>query len=318
MSNTSRISYFPITFFAVIMGLSGLTLAWRSATKHSDLGFSLEIPFAIITVGLFLAICIVYALKLIRHFDAVREEFSHPVKLSFFPAFSISLILISLVLHPYFENIALLVFWLGAGLQLIFTLLVMSAWVNHNHFKLQHMNPAWFIPIVGNIIVPIGGAALGQIQISWFFFSIGIVFWIVLMTIFFYRIIFHDPLPPKLAPTFFILIAPPAIGFVSYTHLQLELDAFAQILYGIALFLTLFLLVQLPKFARLPFALSWWAYSFPSAGITLASFMMAEKTGAMGYQLIAYGLFIALNALIVLLLWHTYKAIRAQGICLPE
>ena len=318
MSNTSRISFFPITFFAIIMGLTGLTLAWRAADKYLGLSFSLEIPLTIVTTLLFLFISFIYSLKLIRHFDAVIKEFNHPIKLSFFPAFSISLILISLVLRPYLESTSVAIFWLGTGLQLVFTLLVMSAWVNHSRFEIQHMNPAWFIPVVGNIIVPIGGVALGQTQISWFFFSIGIIFWVVLMTIFFYRIIFHDPLPPKLVPTFFILIAPPAIGFVAYTHLQPELDAFAQILYGIALFLTLFLLVQLPKFARLPFALSWWAYSFPSAGITLASFMMAEKTGAMGYQLIAYGLFIALNALIVLLLWHTYKAIRAQGICLPE
>ena len=101
------------------------------------------------------------------------------------------------------------------------------------------MNPSWFIPIVGNILVPIAGVPLGYTDISWFFFSIGIVFWPVLLTIIFYRIIFHPALPGKLIPTFFILIAPPAVGFLSYMKLTGEMDNFARILYFSGLFFTL-------------------------------------------------------------------------------
>ncbi|MEM0513912.1 hypothetical protein WCN91_00405 [Pseudoalteromonas sp. YIC-827] len=45
-----------------------------------------------------------------------------------------------------------------------------------NHYRLEHANPSWFIPVVGNIIAPITGAKLGYIEVSWFFFSVGIVF----------------------------------------------------------------------------------------------------------------------------------------------
>ncbi len=77
------------------------------------------------------------------------------------------------------------------------------------------------------------------------------------MVIIFNRIIFHMPLPVKLLPTLFILIAPPAVGFLSYINLTGELDAFAHVLYNFALFLTILLLSQLPRFARLPFFISW-------------------------------------------------------------
>lgn len=43
------------------------------------------------------------------------------------------------------------------------------------------------------------------------------------------------------------------------------------------LFLTLLLFTQIGRFARLQFALSWWAYSFPLAAITIASFVRSIK-----------------------------------------
>jgi len=50
-------------------------------------------------------------------------------------------------------------------------------------------------------------------------FAVGFILWCVLFTVIMNRIIFHNPLPQKLLPTLFILIAPPAIGFISYTTL---------------------------------------------------------------------------------------------------
>ncbi|MDA3843109.1 MAG: hypothetical protein PF588_01910 [Candidatus Kapabacteria bacterium] len=71
---------------------------------------------------------------------------------------------------------------------------------------MKHFNAAWFIPAVGNILVPIAGVDHGYTQVSWFFYSIGIILWIVLFTIFWNRIIFHKPLPQKLMPTMFTKI----------------------------------------------------------------------------------------------------------------
>lgn len=48
--------------------------------------------------------------------------------------------------------------------------------------------PAWFIPVVGNIIVPLAGVRFAPAEVSWFFFSIGLVFWIVLLAIVMYRL----------------------------------------------------------------------------------------------------------------------------------
>ena len=81
-------------------------------------------------------------------------------------------------------------------IHLLFTFFILSSWMYHSHCDIKHANPGWFIPVVGNLFVPIGGVHFVSAEVGWFFFSIGILFWIVLMTIIFYRVIFHDPIPP--------------------------------------------------------------------------------------------------------------------------
>jgi len=206
----------------------------------------------------------------------------------------------------------------GTILHLGFTLYVMNAWINHDHFEVHHMNPAWFIPIVGNILVPIAGVPLGYGDISWFFFSIGIIFWPVLLSIIYYRVIFHPALPDKLIPTFFILIAPPAVGFLSYMRLNGGIDNFSQVLYFSALFFTLLVFTQFRKFAKLQFFLSWWAYSFPIAAISIATMVMYEVTHKTFYSIMATGLLVLLTLFISMLVFMTLKAVMNNQICIEE
>jgi tellurite resistance protein len=137
------------------------------------------------------------------------------------------------------------------------------------------------------------------------------------MTIIFYRVLFHHPIDQKLMPTLFILIAPPAVGFIAYIRLAGELDAFARILYYSGLFLTLLLLTQARRFLKLSFFLSWWAYSFPLAAISIASMLMYELTGAALYAWTGGGLLALLSAVVLLLTVRTAMAVSRHRICVP-
>ena len=318
MSQTSRLANFPISWFATVMGLSGLTIAWEKAEALFKTGFSISPYLVLLTATLFVLLLGIYGFKLVRYRAAVVKELHHPIKLSFFPTISISLILISITTLHAAHGLSLVLWMVGTALHLLFTLYVLNAWINHEHFQIQHMNPAWFIPIVGNILVPIAGVAHGYTEISWFFYSIGLVFWLVLMTIIFYRVIFHPPLPGKLVPTFFILIAPPAVGFLSYMKLTGELDSLARILYYFGLFLTLFLFTQVQRFARLKFFLSWWAYSFPLAAITLASMLMYQTLATPFYKGLSLVLLTILSVVLVLLFGRTLLSVARREICLDE
>lgn len=313
-----RLVHFPISFFAIVMGLSGLTLAALRLEHATGMTHTLSITVLAIASVCGIIIAAFYAAKMLRHPQAVKAEWHHPVRLAFFPAVSISFILLGTAAFPFHQGTSLVLWAIGTILHLLATLAVVSQWIGHRPFETPHLNPAWFIPAVGNVLVPIAGVQLGYTEVSWFFFATGMMFWLILMTLIFNRLIFHNPLPERLLPTLVILIAPPAVAFIAYVRLVETIDPFARVLFYAAVMFALILLTQLPKFARLTFALSWWAYSFPIAALTVATFLYAEKTASVVHLQIAYGVFAVLVAVIALLVLGTIRAIFAGKICQPE
>lgn len=307
-----------MSWFSVVMGLSGFAIAWHRAEQALALSFKSSDTFLGLAVVTFWVLLFFYLLKLAKYPDAVKAELSHPIKLNFFPAISISLILLSIGLLPHNE-MASLAFWsVGALLHLSFTLFVLSEWLRKSHYEVTHLNPAWFIPIVGNILVPIAGVAHASHEVSWFFFSVGLVFWLVLLTLVFYRMFFHHPIPEKMLPTLFILIAPPAVGFISWMQLTGEFNSFARVLYYTALFMTLMLMTQVGRFVNLKFYLSWWAYSFPTAAITIATFISYQQLQLVFFRYLGIVFLVLLTALIFGLVARTIKAVVMQEICIED
>ena len=116
----------------------------------------------------------------------------------------------------------------------------------------------------------------------------------------------------------FILVAPPAVGFIAYLQLAGELDAFARLLYYSALFTALLLLWNLKIFLRLPFFLSWWAYSFPTAAFTVASVLMYQHTEIAFFAALGYLLLALASVLIGYLVMKTVKGLRSGVLLQPE
>ncbi|MFZ5483724.1 MAG: SLAC1 anion channel family protein [Pseudomonadota bacterium] len=314
----SRLQHFPVAWFATVMGLGGLTIAWRRAEDILQLPFQASPWLLAVSTVLFVVLAALYAAKVFRYRESAVKEWGNPIRMSFLPTFSIGLILLSIAWLPINAMYSQWLWTLGSIAHLLLTLYVITQWVHHTKFEIAHMNPAWFIPVVGNILVPIAGVTHAPIEVSWFFFSIGLTFWPVLLTIIFYRVIFHASLPERLMPTLFILIAPPAVGFISYVKLVGGIDAFAHVLYNSALFFTLLLFFQVKWFARLKFFLSWWAYSFPLAAITIASLLMFHETGSALYLRLS-GILLGVTTVVIAgLIIRTALAVKNKAICVEE
>ncbi|MAW86333.1 MAG: C4-dicarboxylate ABC transporter [Phyllobacteriaceae bacterium] len=314
----SRLEHVPVGMFAIVMGLAGLTLA-TMRLEHVGGMHTIAPGLLLGLTGLaFAAIAVLYGAKAVKYPKAVRADWNHPVRIAFFPAASISLILIATALTPMHAGWGEVIWGSGTLLQLVLTLAVVSAWIGHRTFEAAHLNPAWFIPAVGNILVPIAGIRLGYTEVSWFFFSVGILFWIVLATLVFNRLIFHAPLPERLMPTLMILIAPPAVGFVSWQGMTGGIDPFARILYYNGVLFALIFATQIGKVSRLPFMITWWAYSFPLAALTISTLAYGAAAGIAGLILAGQILYGVLVAVIVMLLARTGMAIARGDICKPE
>jgi tellurite resistance protein len=302
----------------MVMGLAGLTITWQKASHIYHINQAIYSTLLIQSITVFAIVFLMYLGKSLRYRDALLQEWSHPVSMHFVPAISISLLLFAVIFIPISSAVAQVLWTVGSIVHLLLTIHTINAWMHHEKFEIHHINPAWFIPAVGNVIVPLAGVPLGYFEISWFYFSIGMMFWLILLVIVFNRIVFHNPLPEKLLPTLFILIAPPAVGFLSYLKLIGGVDSFALVLYNFALFLTLLLFSQTPRFFRLPFFMSWWAYSFPLAAMTAASLAMFEISQKLFYGYTGLVLLTVLSVLVGVLFVRTLKAMQHGAICRPE
>lgn len=312
----SRIKNFPVSFFAVVMGLTGLAIAYMRASFLGESVKLVGVLLAYLSTFVFFLFLFIYFVKTVKYLDQVKAEFHHPIKLNFFPTISISLLLLSIAHGSINQTVSSFMWLSGMILHFIFLIRILTYWIN-KEFKIEMINPAWFIPVVGTIIVPIQGVNY-SVELSWFFFSIGIVFWICLFTIVFYRFIFHNPIPDKLYPTFFILIAPPAVGFVSYTKIIGSIDTLSNLLFYFALFLCIVLSALIKKFLRLKFYISWWAYTFPLDAITIAVTLRYHLTGLFFYKFLTYLALILTTLVIGVVTLRTVYAVSKREICVEE
>ncbi len=312
------LQHMPIQLFSIIMGLSGLAIMFAKAYHILGMPYWIYTTVLFVDTVLFLVIFTAYMFKLILYTQEVKKEFYHPVKSSFMAAISISFLLLSIAFYDYAPTLSILLWYIGTPLQLVFTFFIIKYWI-HNDLKVVHSNPAWFIPIVGNVLVPVIGVEAAPISVSLFFFSFGMFFWIVLFTITLNRIIFHHQLAKKFMPTFFIYIAPPAIGFVSYLRITAgSIDIFSMSLYFIGLFILLLLLFMIKMYDTKEFFISWWAYTFPLASITIATLTL-EMIFHSSLTYVASVVLLLITSIVVgYVTLKTIGACRAQKICIAE
>ncbi|MGM0534187.1 MAG: SLAC1 anion channel family protein [Campylobacterota bacterium] len=314
---SNRLQFFPIMMFAVVMGLSGLTIVFQKAGQILGFGGNVGMVLAVIDMIIFAVIVGFYLLKLFTYFGEVKQEFSHPVRINFFAATAISFLLMAIIFHSINHDVAFYLFIVGTVMQTFFTFYTISFWINKN-LEIKHSNPAWFIPIVGNVLVPVAGAGMVSADFLLYYFAVGVFFWIVMTAILINRIIFHHQLAVKFIPTLFIFIAPPAISFIAYMQLFGSYDVFAKILLDLALFFTFLLFFMYKNFTNLKFFISWWAFTFPLAAVSIAVMLAYKVTGALFFQGLSF-LFIGVTLFVVLLVSiKTLQHMKAKEICIQE
>ena len=311
----SRLSNFPIMFYAVTMGLGGLGVAYKALGEAFGLPEGIFQALRWTALTIFTLISVFYLAKALRHWPAVKAEFSHPIKINFFAAIPVGMFLLAVLFSDTgaFYNA---LFFAALVMQTFLTLYIVSFWIRKN-MMIQHSNPAWCIPIVGNLIVVLA-ARNPHSTLCWYYFSVGLFFWLVLFTIIFYRIIFHDQLAQKFIPTLFILIAPPAMAFLDSIKMGGSLDALAHILLSLTVFFVLLIFFMAGSFFGLKFFLSWWAFTFPTAAASIAFTKAWELTGEDAYAWAGIGMFALLCILIAIVAFQTLRNMLKGQVCVAE
>jgi tellurite resistance protein len=316
---TGRLAHFPVTFFGTAMGTAGLALAWQRSAPA--LGVPPEIGDGLfwVSLGVYAAVLGGYLAKLVRHPREVRAELHHPVRLAFVPMSATALLLLATAGQDVAPALSATLWWIAAPVQLLMTLYVLSAWIDRPGFSQLHLTPAWFIPVVGLAVVPLAGVRHGPAEVSWFFFAVALVFWLALLPIVLNRLFVGDqPVPAKLLPTQAVLVAPPAILFLAYLRLVPDDMGTARILYYVALFFAMLVATQVIRLHRIPFLLSWWAYSFPAAALAVATSVVAGALGGVVLTGLAWVVLVLTSALVGVLTARTLVEMARNQVCVPE
>jgi tellurite resistance protein len=313
----SAIAHLPVALFAAVMGVSGLGLVWRDAAGMWSMPSAIGETILILGAAIYGVLLLSYGVKMARYPAAVRAEFNDPVTGTFFPTFSIATMLLASAALPFAPGLARDLWLAGSGLTFVITLVIIRRWVLYGA-ALHHVTPQWFMPVVGNIVAPLAAPALGYTELGWFFFSVGLTFWIVLLTLIFYRLVFGERLPAVLRPTLFILLSPPAVAFSAYIALNGQIDGFARVLFFTAVLVALLLVSLARSFISLQFAATWWSFTFPCDAFAGAMLRYYAGTHAFAFGAAAVAALAVATVIVTLVAARTLTALYSGTLLQPQ
>jgi tellurite resistance protein len=315
-------------WFAVVMGWSGLGLAWQRAVpsmgEAAGLVSLLAGGFALLV---FVVLVVATLLRAQRHPQSLHEDLAHPVRHAFFAAVPISVLLLATLALAHFgpamPGLAAL-WWLAALGQFGTTLWVLSRWLRGtpaggvaSAWNWPGITPALFIPIVGNVLVPLAGVPLGFAGWSAAQFGVGLLFWPVVLVLIFVRLGQAGPLPDRMLPTLFILVAPPAV--IGLAVLQFgAAPLLAWMCWGMALFTALWAATLARRIAALPFGIPHWGMSFPLAALAVLTLRLSGTAEGGWLAAPAVALLALVSLLVLGLTLATVRGLRAGTLLVAE
>jgi tellurite resistance protein len=311
-SHGESLKYLFPGWYAVVMGLAGLALAWQRAVPFMGKAASAAaLGIAIMAAVVFVVLTILGALRGHRHPGAWAEDLRHPVRHTFVATLPVALILLATcaVAADLRGALVTTLWWVGSLTQLLVTVWVLSRWWRGNQIgglQWASVTPALYIPIVGNVLVPLAGVPLGQPEWAAAQFGIGLLFWPVVTALLVVRIAVQGMWPERLLPASVIFVAPPAA--VGLSALQFGAShAVGWGLWGMALFSLLWVAPLTRRIADQPFGLAHWGMTFPLAAFAALTLRLAPS-GPLSMAGIA--LLALISLLVVACLLATVRGLR--------
>ena len=296
--------------FAIVTGITGYTLVIQNLATVIDIPMGVQKGLSYFAFGIYLLISFLYLNKINLYPKNFSIDLPEPNYMGFISIIPVATILIATALFPYNENLSLLLWGIGGITQLMLMIRIVTLWITFREANLIHTDPSWFIPAVGCLSIPIVGVKVVPVEISWFFFSLGLLYWTIVVPIYFYRNIYHHTVEEDLTPTLFILMAPSSVGAVAWHSLTGEVDAFFRTLYSLSLFLFFVSIMQYKIYFSLKlFHLSWWSLSFSVATPILATFTIAEALNSQPLVILGMVKTTFLSLILITLIWKSLQSI---------
>jgi C4-dicarboxylate transporter/malic acid transport protein len=303
---------FAPSWGASVMGTSAVSVALLAVGEGTSVAGATQVAARVVLViALVMGVLVLgaTAARWVSHWAEATADLRHPVKGGMTATAAGALLTLAVAIGkvgPGFlpESVILpavtVLAVVGALLALVIGWEFLAEMFTSTDASLVQMSGAWFVPPVVTIIVPLAlvpviagnpGMAADLVALAWAFLGMGAVLYLVVTATLFVRSISH-PLPPAgLAPTLFIGMGPAGlmgldlvrlsqvsvqVGVAEPSLVSSMLPA-ATMMWGFGLWWMVAALVVLRRgYARLPFSLSWWGFTFPLAAWTIATIVLGH------------------------------------------
>lgn len=330
MRLSDAVKGFAPGWFGVVMGTGAFALVTNQWLPTAALLLHyLNLVFLVVIGGAWVAKCLL-------HPESTLAGMRHPVVANFYPMAAIALMVVGnqfLVLTDA-PGVGAALWGAGALMAVALSYVLLSTVFQGSHVTLDHITPANYLPAVGLVVVPVVGARMltmttGVVQESLLLVNslalgTGVLMYLALFALTVHKLILAPRQQGALAATIWIQLAPAGLIPVAMLNLVCAVPAFesakplvmvlALLMVGFGVWwlgMAIMLTRQALKNGELPFALSWWAFTFPLGALTLGllAVMRATSIGLLAH--VAFACWLLLAGIWLAVLLRTVSGVRS-------
>lgn len=329
-------------WFAAVMGTGVLAITTHVFAKTFSFLSLLGLGLHYFNLVLFVLLAVPWLTRWMMFREAAFATLKHPVQASFYPTFSIAMLVLGAQFLAFGQQVglALLFWWPGVVLTFVFSFAVLFSMFSGERVGLEHVTPAKFIPAVGMVVIPIaGGPLLSHVHgvmhnlillVDILGLGAGMLMYVGLLSLTLQRKYLAKPAFGTLAPTVWIHLAPLGVIPVSLLNVVEQLpfavspDVFIVFgllfwAYGVwwLVMASLFTLAARQR-GMLPFALSWWGFTFPLGAFVVASLRLSKLSGIASVGMVGAAAWLLLLVLWLLTLVNTLRGVVSGNVFRPH
>lgn len=301
---------FSPAWFASVMGTGIFALASKNYACYWAGLNNVAIFLWGVNIVLFLALIVPWLLRWLFYKDYALKDLNHPITGQFYATMPIGCLVLAadfMTFGPSYvgTNFSLTitkVLWITGAVLSLTTAVIIPTLNYFNKVTIVDINPAWFMPPVSLIVVPIAGAPLipywshalqkVMLLINYISWGMGFFLFMYIAVICFFRLFVAPILPGSLIPTIWIYLGPIGAGTVSLLNLgqaslQFMDNTWIPVINIVGLIYWSFgfwwliaaSVITITYILRnnLPYAVSWWAYTFPLGAYTVATYLISTN-----------------------------------------
>lgn len=329
-------------WFAAVMGSGVLALTTHSLSGRWPWLGTVALLLHGFNLVLFGLLAVPWLLRWLRFREAALNTLRHPVQASFYPTFAIAMLVLAAQFLAIGGGVTLaLVFWWGGTLLVfLFSFAVLFHMFRGEHVGLEHVTPAKFIPAVGLVVIPVAGGPLLELQegglrelallANLLGLGAGTMMYLGLLGLTLQRKLLAKPAVGVLTPTAWIHLAPLGVIPVSLLNVLDQLPFavahepflfLSLLLWGFGvwwLVMATLLTVAARRAGQMPFALSWWGFTFPLGAFVAASLRLSPLTGIAAVDTVGVICWVVLVSIWSLILVRTLRGVVSGAIFHPH